>query len=103
MKTVPFGPPPACPTSQPMLLTDPTAPVPTAPAAPDLPPQLASAARMALAIAQGQDEAKREAATDDPDFRKAAAWLRGKSSQRILIEIVMRLSKLEAHNNVTAD
>jgi hypothetical protein len=28
MKTVPFGPPPACPTSQPMSLSDPTAPLP---------------------------------------------------------------------------
>jgi len=96
MKTVPFGPPPACPTSQPMSLSDPTAPLPQSqtPAAPDhLPPQLASAARMALAIAQRGNDQKREAAADDPDFRKAAAWLRGKSQYRAMLELVMKITK----------
>jgi hypothetical protein len=91
---------PALPSSVPLDITGAPVPQSQTPAAPDhLPPQLASAARMALAIAQRDNEQKREAVTDDPDFRKAAAWLRGKSSQRILIELVMRISKLEDQAN----
>jgi hypothetical protein len=100
MKSTPItGDFPALSSSVPLDITGGQAPLPQSAAQDHLPPQLASAARLALAVAQGQDEAKRQAATEDPAFVKAAAWLRGKSSQRVLIELVMRISRLEDQIN----
>jgi hypothetical protein len=54
---------------------------------------------MEQALAEQETIAKRAAENEDPDYRAAADWLRGKSSQRILIELVCRIMKLEELNN----
>jgi hypothetical protein len=103
MKTVPIsGEPPALPSSRPFDIRSPDGGLhqQQAPTAPNhLPPQLASAARMALAIAQGEHDQKRAAVADDAEFRAAADWCRGKSQMRILIELAMRLTKLESEKD----
>lgn len=91
--TIPlFGAPPALPTSRPF---DPF----NASVAPDVTTQHKAQTRggitMEQALAQAEHLAKQAEVKEDPDYREAADWLRGKSSQRILIEIVCRIMKLE--------